>query len=79
MGIEAVVGFADQFPIEALFTSARLVASDQQNCAPPRVERERHAPFAARRTEPQVLHVGVTQAFQRVHARPAEMWSKLLE
>ncbi len=79
MVAESLVRFADQLAIEALAASSRFISRDQQDRTPLRIERKGHPPLASARAETEFLHVGVSRAFQRINARPAQLWTKTLE
>ena len=51
MGIETVIGLANQIAIEAFFAAARLVAGHEQNRLALRIEGEGHSPFTVRRVK----------------------------
>ncbi len=59
--------------VEALLATARLVACDQDDGVPPRIERERRAPLPVRSREPRLLRVGAFQAFERVDVGPTKL------
>src|SRR5262249_23282957 len=70
---ETTVGLCDKSLVEALLTSARLVPGHQQYRCSLRVERKGHSPFAIQGSEPQLLHVGVLRADERIGMRPPEV------
>ena len=43
------------------------------------IKRKREAPHAVRGVEPQFLHIRVTRALERIHARSSQQRPKLLE
>ena len=73
MLIEPLVGGTDERFVEPLLRHARLVARDQQDRLPLGIERERHAPHPIIRLEPQLLHVRMTRAGERVGVRTAKL------
>ena len=77
--IEPLVGFADEHPVEAPRAGARLVAGDEQDRTACRVEGEGKPPFSIRRAEAHLLHVRMSRSVQRVHPRPSQQGSELLQ
>lgn len=66
MVIEPLVGLGNQPAVEPPFRAPGLVASDEQNAAPFRIEGECNSPDAAFGFEPEFLHVGVPGPVQGV-------------
>ena len=60
MGLEPVIGFGDQLPVETLLTSTGFVATAKDDSVPLRIEGECEALDTIRRLQPQFLHVLVT-------------------
>src|SRR5262245_24795054 len=79
MGVETVIRLPDQCAIEAFFAGARFISCHEQDGCALRIEREGHSPFALRRAEAQLLHVGVPGSVQGVHAGPTQLRPELLE
>jgi hypothetical protein len=79
MGVETVVGLMEQFAVEALFTAPGFVSRDEQDTLAPRIEGKGYPPLAASRAEPQLLHIRVAGAVQRIDARPPQLRPELLE
>ncbi len=79
MSVKSRISLPYQFAVEALLAPTRFVSSHQQNRLPPRIKGKSHSPLAICRAESQFLHVGVAGPIERVHARPSQLWSKLLE
>ena len=79
MGVETVVGLTEQFAVEALFTAPGFVSRNQEDALAPRIEGKGYSPLAAGRAEPQLLHIRVAGAVQRIDARPSQLRPELLE
>jgi len=79
MSVEAVIGLADQFPVEPFFADPRFIARNQQDRFSLCVESESYSPHSTRCVEPQFFHVLVTRSLQRVNARPSKLWTELLQ
>src|SRR5271156_3438150 len=79
MHVEAPIRRGDQRAIEPRLAAARLIAGDEDDRLPDRVECEGCAPSAARGIETQFLHVGVFRTVQRIHMWTPELWAKALE
>lgn len=56
MGVEPHVRLSEQLAVEARFAATRLVTADQENCLPPRVESEGHAPATMHRIRLRIHH-----------------------
>lgn len=59
MPIEALIGLRYELAIEALFTTARLISSNQNYGAAFWVERESEPPYTVRRIQAKLLHIRV--------------------
>jgi len=75
MSVKTVIGFPNQFAVEALFAPAGLVSRYKQNRLAPRIKGEGHSPLAVCRAESQFLHVGVAGAINCIDARP--VWHRI--
>src|SRR5260370_28568792 len=73
------IGRCDQPPIKSPLATSALVARDQQDRPPPRIEGKGDAPYAALRIEAQLLHIGVLRAVKRVDPRAAGSGTELLD
>ena len=69
MCIQSPVRDRDQTPVERSFALSALVTGDQKHRLPLGVERESSAPDATPGIEPQLLHVRMLRAVQRVDPR----------
>src|SRR5260370_33930986 len=65
------IGRCDQPPIKSPLAASTLVARDQQDRPPPRIEGKGDAPYAALGIEAQLLHIGVLRAVERIDSRAA--------
>jgi len=79
MFIEPFIRLADQVLVELFLADAALVAADQKDGFTLRIKGKGHPPFAVRRTEAKLLHVGVFRVVQRIGARPLQHGAELLE
>src|SRR6266567_9153636 len=79
MRVESLVGPADELPVKPLFTSARLVARDQQDRFALGIEGKGHAPHAIRCVKTELFHVGVTGTIERINTGPAQARPELLQ
>jgi len=59
MLIKALIRFRYELAIEAFFTAARFIASNQNHCAALWIERESEAPCTVRGIKAKFLHIGV--------------------
>lgn len=67
------VRFGNKMLVKALLTTARLVARNQNDGVPLRIEREGCTPFPVRGREAHFLHVGVFRAFERIDVRATQL------
>ena len=79
MGVKTVIRLPNQLPVKASFANPRLISCHEQDRRALRIEREGHSPFALRRAEAQLLHVGVPGSVQCVNAGPTQLRPELLE
>ncbi len=70
MIVKTLVRRGDQFAVKPLLTSAGLIAGDEDDRLPERVESESCTPCAVRSIKALLLHIGVFRVFQRVQMRP---------
>jgi len=73
MSVEPLIGLGDQGLVEPLLRHPRLVARDQKDRLPFGIERVSHPPHPIIRLEPQLLHVGMFGAGERVGMRAAKL------
>ena len=59
MFTKALIRFRYELAIEALFTAARLISSNQNHCAALWIERESESPCTVRGIKAKLLHIGV--------------------
>jgi hypothetical protein len=71
MALVPGIRFRDQTLVKPLLAHAGLAAGNEQDGNALRIEREGDAPFVVHRLEPQLLHVGVVGAIQRIDMRAA--------
>src|SRR3984893_2549580 len=71
VSVKARISRCDQPPIKSPLAASALVARDQQDRSPPRIEGKRDAPYAALGIEAQLLHIGVLRAIERIDPRSA--------
>jgi len=69
----------DQFAVEALFADAGFVAANQKQRAPLRIESKSDAPYSVCGVKPQLLHVRVPRAVERIDPGTAELRTELLK
>lgn len=79
MIVKSFVGLRYELTIESLLATTRLVGTNQENSVTPCVERESDAPDAAGRVEPQLLHVRVAGAIERINTWSAELRTELFQ
>jgi len=71
------IRLGDELLVEAILASAGLVTGHKHDRPSFGIEGEGGAPFAIRRLEAQLLHIGVLRALQRIRVRPSKLWTIL--
>jgi hypothetical protein len=79
MTCESRISFRDQLTIEPRLAAAGFITCNEKDSSPFRVEGERYTPDSTGGVKPQLLHVCVARAVERIHARPSELRAELLE
>src|SRR4051794_17691786 len=74
---KSLVSFCDEVAVKSFLAAARLVSRNQKDGSPFRVEREGQAPDTVSRVKPQLLHIRVEGAIERIGARSAESRTEL--
>ncbi len=79
MSRKARVCLGDKLSIEPFFTYAGLVAACENDGFAVRIERKGKTPNTVRGVEPNLFHIRMCQAVQRIDARPPKQWAELLQ
>jgi hypothetical protein len=76
MFIESVFRYLNQTSVKLALRNSRLVPAYQQNRLSPQIERKGDSPCAIIGTKTKFLHIRVFRTLQRIHLRPAQLWTK---
>ena len=73
MGGKPEIRLGDEPLVETLLAAAGFVAGREKDAASLRIKGEGGAPYSIRRLEPQLLHIGMLRALERVRMRPSQL------
>lgn len=79
MRVKSIVGLNDELFVKSFLAYSRLVTRHEEHCLTFGIEGESHSPFSVCRRETQLFHIRVARTVERVHARPAKLWTELLK
>jgi hypothetical protein len=77
--IESGIALGNQTSIEPRRAAARLIAGNQQDALPQRIECNGDPPDAAIGIEAQLLHIRVFRSMQRIHSRSTQLRTEMLQ